>query len=80
MDWRAATLLIKGRTVHNIFQLPLELNETSSSTMNLNSKKAQTLKEADIIIWDDAPLASLHVLNTIDRLLKKIMSKKNSIS
>jgi hypothetical protein len=73
----AATLLIKGRTVHNIFQLPLDLHITSTSTMNLNSKKAQTLKEADIIIWDEAPMAPLHALNTINRLLQKIM--KNSL-
>jgi hypothetical protein len=35
----AATLLIEERTVHSTFQLPLELNEASTSNMTLNSKK-----------------------------------------
>ena len=45
--------------------------------MNLNSKKAQTLKEADIITWDEAPMAPLHALNSIDRLLKKIIWRES---
>ena len=53
----AATLLIEGRTVHSIFQLPLELNEKTTSNMTLNSKKAKVLRDADLIIWDEAPMA-----------------------
>ena len=41
--------------------------------MSLNSKKAKVLKNADLIIWDEAPMAPLNALNTIDRLLKTIM-------
>ena len=62
------------RFIHSIFQLPLEMHESSTSTMSLNSKKAKTLREADLIIWDEAPMAPLHALNTIDRLLKKLMN------
>jgi ATP-dependent DNA helicase PIF1 len=71
---KAATLLIEERTVHSTFQLPLELNETSTSNMTLNSKKAKILREADIIVWDEAPMAPIMALNTIDRLLRKIMN------
>ncbi len=70
----AATLLIEGRTVHSTFQLPLELSETSTSNMTLNSKKAKILREADLIVWDEAPMAPIMALNTIDRLLLKIMN------
>ena len=70
----AATLLIEGRTVHNIFQILLTLHETSTSSMHLNSKKAKTLIGADLIIWDEAPMAPLQALNTIDRLLRKLMN------
>jgi hypothetical protein len=72
----AATLLIEGRTVHSTFQLPLDLNETSTSNMTLNSKKAVVLREADLIIWDEAPMAPIQAVNTIDRLLRKIMNNK----
>jgi hypothetical protein len=33
-------------------------------------KKAQTFIDSDLIIWDEAPMAPLHALNCIDRLLK----------
>jgi ATP-dependent DNA helicase PIF1 len=40
----------------------------------LNSKKAKLLREADLIVWDEAPMAPIMALNTIDRLLRKIMN------
>ena len=70
----AATLLIEGRTVHSTFQLPLDLNDTSTSNMTLNSKEAVVLREADLIIWDEAPMGPIQAVNTIDRLLRKIMN------
>ena len=72
----AATLLIEGRTVHNIFQIPLNINESSTSSMKMNSKKATDLKEADLIVWDEAPMAPLHALNAINRLLQKLMGNE----
>jgi hypothetical protein len=71
----ASTLLIDGRTVSSTFQIPIDLDEISNSTMSLNSKKARLLKEADLIIWDEAPMAPLHALNAINRLMKKLMAK-----
>ena len=41
--------------------------------MNMNSKKANDLKQSDLIVWDEAPMSPLHALNAIDRLLRKIM-------
>jgi hypothetical protein len=69
----AATLLLSGRTCHSVFQLPLDINESSSSGMSLNSTKARVIKNAHIIIWDEAPMANLDALNCVDRLLRKIM-------
>ena len=42
--------------------------------MYLNSKKANTLREAHLIIWDEAPMAPLNALNLIDRHLRKLMN------
>jgi hypothetical protein len=49
----AATLLIEGRTVHSTFQLPLELNETSTSNMILNSKniKLSGIRHQWLLLW-----------------------------
>lgn len=53
----AATLLKGGRTVHNRFKLPLNLNTNSTSSIENNSKEAIELKETDCFIWDEAPMA-----------------------
>jgi len=37
----ASILLIDGRTVHNAFQIPLDLNEDSRSSMPYQSTKAK---------------------------------------
>lgn len=70
----ASILLIDGRTVHNAFQIPLELNEDSRSSMTLQSNKAIDLKNTDIIIWDEAAMAPIHALIAVDKLLKEIMN------
>ena len=42
--------------------------------MTPNSKKAKVLRDADLIIWDESPMAPLMALNAIDRLLRKLMN------
>jgi len=69
----ASILLIEGRTVHNAFQAPLTLNEQSRSSLSINSKKAEELRNADIFIWDEAAFAPLYALKAVDYLLKDIM-------
>jgi len=75
MAWTgiASILLIEGRTVHNVFQLPLDLNEDSQSSISLSSSKAQQIKETDVFIWDEAAMAPLYSLKAIDRFLKRLM-------
>ena len=48
----AATLLTDGETVHTAFKLPLNLNETSTCSISINSSYAKLIKETEIIIWD----------------------------
>ena len=69
----AAMLLPKGRTVHSRFKLPLNLHEHSISGLKVNSKEAHNIKNARIIIWDEAPMANMYALTCVDRLLKDIM-------
>jgi hypothetical protein len=40
--------------------------------MKLNSKKAKKLFNTDLIIWDEAPMTSKHILRCIDNLLQDI--------
>ncbi|KMQ89447.1 hypothetical protein RF55_10925 [Lasius niger] len=74
----SATLLPFGKTVHKIFGLPVPLFADSSSTIKIQSKEAQYLKEIDIFIWDEAPMAPRYALEIMDRTLRDIMN--NNIS
>ncbi|XP_025265716.1 uncharacterized protein LOC112638349 [Camponotus floridanus] len=70
----AATLLPTGKTVHKIFGLPVPLFADSSSSIKIQSKEAQYLKEIDIFIWNEAPMAPRYALEIMDRTLRDIMN------
>ncbi|XP_055333911.1 uncharacterized protein LOC129585300 [Paramacrobiotus metropolitanus] len=53
----AATLLKGGRTCHSAFKFPLNLDETSVSSIKPASPEARRLTDAALIIWDEAPMA-----------------------
>jgi len=69
----AAMLLPNGRTVHSRMKLPLNLHEDSISAMKINSKEAASIRNAKLIIWDEAPMANMHALMCVNRLLQDIM-------
>lgn len=69
----AAMLLPNGRTVHSKFKLPLILHENSVSSLNIRSRAASDIKSARMIVWDEAPMANVHALMTVNRLLQDIM-------
>lgn len=60
-------LIPHGRTIHSRFKLPLNLHEHSVSGLNVNSKEANIIRSAKIIIWDKAPMANKHSLMSINR-------------
>jgi len=66
----AAILLPNGKTVYKIFGLPVPLF-TDSST-KIQSKEVQYLKNIDIFIWDEAPMAPRYALKIMDRTLRDI--------
>jgi hypothetical protein len=68
----AATLLTGGKTYHSQFKLPILLKENSVSNMRANSEDAKLLKEASLIIWDEATMATHYALDTVDRLLRDL--------
>ncbi|EZA46987.1 ATP-dependent DNA helicase PIF1, partial [Ooceraea biroi] len=72
----AATLLPAGKTVHKTFGLPVPLFADSSSNIKIQSKEAQYLKQTDIFIWDEAPMAPRYALEIMDRTLRDIMNNE----
>jgi len=66
------------KTVHKIFGLPVPLFADSASTIIIQSKEAQHLKEIDIFIWDEVPMAPRYALEIMDRTLRDIMNNDPS--
>lgn len=72
----AGTLLKGGRTVHSGFKLPVPIDETSVCLMRLNSDEAAMLRDARLIIIDEATMLYKDSLRCIDRLLRDIMENQ----
>ncbi|KAA6373335.1 MAG: putative ATP-dependent DNA helicase PIF1 [Streblomastix strix] len=73
----AATLLRDGRTVHNAFKLPVPTNyEGVCSSISKDSEEGKLLRSIDIIIWDEAPMASKYALDAINSVLQFVMGNK----
>jgi hypothetical protein len=70
----AANLLPEGRTLHSRFKLPVPILETSTSSIRPNSKEAEAIRNTEVFIWDEAPMASSYALKAVDILLRDIMN------
>ena len=71
----ASLLLQGGRTAHSRFGIPLSPDEFSSCTMVHGSDQANLVKEASLIIWDEAPMMSKHCFEALDRSMSDIVGK-----
>ncbi len=70
----AATLLDGGRTAHSAFKLPLDLNMQDEPMCNIKrgTAKARVLKDAKLIIWDEATMSHRKGFESLDRTLQDI--------
>ncbi|KAG7529694.1 hypothetical protein ISN44_Un127g000010, partial [Arabidopsis suecica] len=68
----ASLLLEGGRTAHSRFGIPLTPNEFATCNMKAGSDRANLVKEAFLIIWDEAPMMSRHCFESLDRSLSDI--------
>ena len=71
----ASLLLQGGRTAHSRFGIPLNPDEFSSCTMTHGSDQANLVKEASLIIWDEAPMMSKYCFEALDRSMSDIIGK-----
>ena len=69
----AATLLEGGRTFHSRFKAPLQLTATSTCNVPVQSPLADLIRRAQLIVWDEAPMAHRHLLEALDRTLRDVM-------
>ena len=69
----AAMLLPGGATAHSTFKIPLDLDASSVLCLRGQSPEAHKLRAADVIIWDEAPMAPANALDAVDRGLRTLM-------
>uniref|UniRef100_A0AC35GE22 ATP-dependent DNA helicase n=1 Tax=Panagrolaimus sp. PS1159 TaxID=55785 RepID=A0AC35GE22_9BILA len=58
---------------HNVFKLDFPFGDESNSGVNPSDDLGKSLKEVDVIIWDEAPMAPRHALEVVDKKLREIM-------
>lgn len=73
MAWTgiASILLPKGMTSHRTFRLPLDLTEINTVFLKNDSDKRK-LREAELIIWDEASMIPKNALEIVDKTLRDV--------
>lgn len=70
----AALLLPGGLTAHSTFKIPFgdNLIEGSSCNVKSESERAQVLRRADLIIWDEIPMSNKFAPEALDLTLRDL--------
>ena len=68
----ASLLMEGGRTAHSGYKLPIPCNESSTSTMQLQSVEAAIMRSSTLHIIDEIPMLLNELLRCIDKLLRDI--------
>nr|XP_009758917.1 PREDICTED: uncharacterized protein LOC104211544 [Nicotiana sylvestris] len=64
----AAAILPGDRIAHSKFDIPLQINDTTMTKMPKQSGAAKLIRQAKLIIWDEAPMAKRQTIETVDRI------------
>ena len=76
----SATLLDEGRTVHNMFKLPVQnMHSKSFCSIATESELAQFLRDMDIAIVDEGPMWGKLNFECIDRTLREHLEESLSL-
>ena len=73
----ASLLLQGGKTAHSRFAIPINPDEFSTCKLTPGTDKANLVKAASLIIWDEAPMMSKHCFESFDRSMLDIVGDKD---
>lgn len=73
----AALLLEGGTTGHSRFSVPIQCGKDSMCNTSVQSPKAEAIRQAVLIIWDEAPMMNKHVYEALNRTCQDIMAVGN---
>jgi len=65
----------RGRTAHSAFGIPVQQSDEGlQSRIKPGSAHAEVLRQANLVIWEEMPMASKVVWECVDELLRNVMS------
>ncbi|KAK7323502.1 hypothetical protein VNO77_26978 [Canavalia gladiata] len=73
----AALLLPGGRTAHSRFNIPINVDEDSTSNIKQDSPLAELILKAKLIIWDKAPMTHKYCFEVVDKTFRDILRFSN---
>ncbi|MCH80586.1 ATP-dependent DNA helicase PIF1 [Trifolium medium] len=71
----ASLLLPNGKTAHSTFCIPLEIDEKCTCNVTQVSHRADLLRAASLIIWDEAPMMNRYCFEAFHRTMQDVMAK-----
>ncbi len=73
----AALNLDGGITAHSMFRIPVDTTDPNAyCDLSNRSQRAELIKQADLIIWDEVPMSHKHSVETVDRTLQDLVSSE----
>ncbi|XP_050225540.1 uncharacterized protein LOC126675017 [Mercurialis annua] len=73
----SSLLLPGGRTAHSRFKIPINLDDRSSCEIKKGTQLAELIKQAALIVWDEAPMNHRHCFEAVDRSFRDILSSSD---
>ncbi|XP_071932938.1 uncharacterized protein [Coffea arabica] len=71
----AASILPGGRTAHSRFKIPLYDDDSKSCHVGKQTTIAQLIRDAKLIIWDEASMAKRKSIERFDEMMRDITSR-----
>lgn len=68
----AASIMPNGRTAHSRFKIPISNDGKLACNVSKQSGLAKLLKQASLIIWDEASMAKKEAIEALDSMLQDI--------
>ncbi|KAJ9558517.1 hypothetical protein OSB04_013131 [Centaurea solstitialis] len=72
----AANNMPGGRTAHSRFKIPINLDNNSLCNVRQQSGTAQLLRDATLIIWDEASMAKRQAVEALDRTMQDLIGNR----
>lgn len=73
----ASQLILRARTTHSRFCIPIECNQDSTCNISQGSDLSELIIKITRIIWDEAPMTHRYCFEALDRILRDILRVKD---